>query len=140
MDIEEYLLHLNHLFQLKEYDLILRTISSNNHIFMSAEIFELKMKLETDKQLYNTFQEKEILTINEYIGRLEPYNENENLGKKISINGERERDKKQNIILWSYYYVTNITQGQTFGDIALSDDIKRRTASIISLERCYCGT
>jgi len=140
MDIEEYLLHLNHLFQLKEYDLILRTISSNNHIFMNAEIFELKMKLETDKQLYNTIQEKEILTINEYIGRLEPYNENENLGKKISINGERERDKKQNIILWSYYYVTNITQGQTFGDIALSDDIKRRTASIISLERCYCGT
>ena len=45
---------------------------------MNAEIFELKMKLETDKQLYNTIQEKEILTINEYIGRLEPYNENEN--------------------------------------------------------------
>ena len=139
IDIEEYLLHLNHLFQLKEYDLILRTISSNNHIFMNAEIFELKMKLETDKQLYNTIQEKEILTINEYIGRLEPYNENENFGKKISINGER--DKKQNIILWSYYYiVTKLIQGQTFGDIVLSDDIKRRTTSIISLERCYCGT
>ena len=138
MDIEEYILHLNHLLQLKEFDLILRTISSNNHIFMNAEIFELKMKLETDKQLYCTIQEKEIITIKEYIGRLEPFNENENLGKKLSNNLERE--KKQNIILWSYYYVTNITQGQTFGDIALSDDIKRRTASIISLERCYCGT
>ena len=135
MDIEEYILHLNHLFQLKEYDLILRTISSNNHIFMNAEIFELKMKLETDKQLYSSNQEKEIITIKEYIGRLEPFNENENIGKKSSLIGEREREKKQNIILWSYYYVTNITQGQTFGDIALSDDIKRRTASIISLER-----
>ena len=141
MDIEEYLSHLNHLFQLKEYDLILRTISSNNHIFMNAEIFELKMKLETEIELYYTFQEKEILTIKEYISRLEPYTENENTNKKLSNIGEKEKEyKKQNIILWSYYYVTNITQGQTFGDIALSDDIKRRTASIISLERCYCGT
>ena len=125
---EEFLSHLYKLFYLKEYELTLRTISSNNHIYMGPEIYQLKTKLENDDSLYNACHYRESISINEYIERLNPevtHNEPSNL---------------PTITVWSYYYVTNITQGQTFGDIALSDDAKRRTATIIAIENAYCGT
>ena len=61
--------------------------------------------------------------------------------KNNEENNEKEnKNKKQNIILWSYFHVTNLIDGQTFGDVALSEDNKRRTASIITQDRTICGT
>ena len=48
--------------------------------------------------------------------------------------------KKQNIIIWSYFNVTNLIDGQTFGDVALSKESKKRTATIITVEDTICGT
>ena len=64
-----------------------------------------------------------------------PYRNNEENNEK-----ENNKNKKQNIILWSYFHVTNLIDGQTFGDVALSEDNKRRTASIITQDRTICGT
>ena len=64
-----------------------------------------------------------------------PNRNNEEINEK-----ENTRNKKQNIILWSYFHVTNLIDGQTFGDVALSEDNKRRTASIITQEKTICGT
>jgi len=65
-----------------------------------------------------------------------------NIHKYNEENNEKEnnKNKKQNIILWSYFHVTNLIDGQTFGDVALSEDNKRRTASIITQDRTICGT
>ena len=65
-----------------------------------------------------------------------------NLNRNNEENNEKENNKnrKQNIILWSYFHVTNLIDGQTFGDVALSEDNKRRTASIITQDRTICGT
>jgi hypothetical protein len=65
-----------------------------------------------------------------------------NLNRNNEENNEKKNNKnrKQNIILWSYFHVTNLIDGQTFGDVALSEDNKRRTASIITQDRTICGT
>ena len=48
--------------------------------------------------------------------------------------------KRQNVIIWSYFNVTNLMDGQTFGDVALCKDSKKRTATIITIEDTICGT
>lgn len=118
--------HLYHLFSLKEYELVMRTILSNNHIYMAPEIYQMKTRLESDENIYTASIFRENISIKDYIDRLNP--------------SVKEDPSNPTITLWSYYYVTNITQGQTFGDIALSDDTKKRTASIISINDSYCGT
>ena len=125
---EEFVSHLYKLFYLKEYELTLRTISSNNHIYMNPEIYQLKTQLESDDSLYKPSQYRESISIKDYIERLNPEA------------NDTEQNQNPTITVWSYYYVTNITQGQTFGDIALSDDAKKRTATIIAIDNAYCGT
>ena len=128
---DEYEAHLNKLFHLKEFELIVRTIASNSHIYMNSEIYQLKSQLESDVSLYQSTFYREKISIDDYIQRLTPETKlDQNDGASIY----------PYVALWTYYHVTNINQGQTFGDIALSDDAKRRTATIIALEQTYCGT
>ena len=128
---DEYEAHLIKLFNLKEFELIMRTISSNSHIYMNSEIYQLKSQLENDINLYQSTFYREKISIDDYILRLTP---------ETKIDQSDTTSTYPYVALWTYYHVTNINQGQTFGDIALSDDAKRRTATIISLEQTYCGT
>ncbi len=145
LNYNEYISHLKRLYKLEEYEIVKRTINSNIHIFMTREIIEMREKLNTDLSLYYSSNVQEIISIREYINRLEPIILDNNLIEEISLfknkhDEEINEDIKHSVTCWSYYYVTNITQGQTFGDIALSDDIKTRTATIISLETSYLGS
>lgn len=53
---------------------------------------------------------------------------------------ENNKKIKHNVILWTYFNVTNLIDGQVFGDVALSENNKRRTATIITQEKTICGT
>ena len=55
-------------------------------------------------------------------------------------NNENGLYKKNDVIIWSYFHVTNLIDGQIFGDVALSEENKRRTATIIAQEDTICGT
>ena len=144
LNYNEYFSHLKRLYNLEEFEIVKRIINSNIHIFMTREIIEMREKLNTDLTLYYASNVQEIISIREYINRLEPIifdnstDETSPIKKKYS--DEFNLKIKHSVTCWSYYYVTNITQGQTFGDIALSDEIKTRTATIISLETSYLGS
>ena len=53
---------------------------------------------------------------------------------------DNNKNIKHNVILWTYFNVTNLIDGQVFGDVALSENNKRRTATIITQEKTICGT
>ena len=55
-------------------------------------------------------------------------------------NNDNAINRKNNVILWSYFHVTNLIDGQIFGDVALSEENKKRTATIITQENTICGT
>ena len=67
----------------------------------------------------------------------------QNSNKNNEESNDKDKDakaKKHNVILWSYFHVTNLIDGQTFGDVALSENNKKRTATIITQEKTICGT
>ena len=71
------------------------------------------------------------------------FNENDSSNQYIinsEENNENYGNKRHNIILWTYFQVTNLMDGQIFGDVALSENNKRRNASIITQENTICGT
>jgi len=65
-----------------------------------------------------------------------------NINKNSEENNYKDNtnNKKYKIILWSYFHVTSLIDGQIFGDVALSENNKRRTATIITQENTICGT
>ena len=77
---------------------------------------------------------KKVLFQNNYNSSYKNINNNEENNEK-DVNS-----KKHNVILWTYFHVTNLIDGQIFGDVALSENNKRRTASIITQENTICGT
>lgn len=64
----------------------------------------------------------------------------QNKNNEESITKDNNKDIKHNVILWTYFNVTNLIDGQVFGDVALSENNKRRTATIITQEKTICGT
>ena len=67
----------------------------------------------------------------------------QNSNKNNEESNDKDKDakaKKHNVILWSYFHVTNLIDGQTFGDVALAENNKKRTATIITQEKTICGT
>ena len=127
---EEYLSHLVHLKEIKEYDILIRTIESNNKILSSEEIISIASE---DFDFSDLSLDKEI-TLDNYLKRILPdeNNEEENNNKYLI-------HPKKKITLWKYHKVCELNDGKTFGDIALSKYYNHRTATVISLNNCFFG-
>ena len=125
---EEFIYYLKNLEKNKEYDLLNRSILSNKKIINEKykNIISDFEKLTTLTSNLTSFK-KEIIDWENYIERLIPKNVNKN---SDSIE----------FTLWKYHNVCDLESGKSFGDIALKDDTKRRTATIISLKESYFGT
>ena len=136
MNEKEYTLHLNNLYNLNEYDLLLRTIESNLQIFKNSSV--LKYILE-DFNLYNIPKDFEI-NVEDYINRVKPENFNEkNENKNLSKNYYLKKKSKREVELWGYFEVIKLNSGKTFGDVALSKQNINRTATIITTKDTIFG-
>ena len=136
MNEKEYTLHLNNLYNLNEYDLLLRTIESNLQIFKNSSV--LKFILE-DFNLYNIPKDFEI-NVEDYINRVKPENFNEkNENKNLSKNYYLKKKSKKEVELWGYFEVIKLNSGKTFGDVALSKQNINRTATIITTKDTIFG-
>ncbi len=125
---EEFIYYLKNLEKNNEYDLLNRSILSNKKIINEKYkniISDFEKKTTLTSNLTNF--KKEIIDWENYIERLIPRNVNKN---SDSIE----------FTLWKYHNVCDLESGKSFGDIALKDDTKRRTATIITLKESYLGT
>lgn len=118
----DFIEHLKVLHSYQEYDILERTVSSNRHIYLSPQMHEIMEHLDYTKPLL-----QRDFSVEEYIERIRPAS-TPNSGEKIKVK------------LWTYKMVVEITAGNSFGDVALSGEEKRRNASIITLEDCDFGT
>ena len=94
MDIDEYYKHLNKLFELGEYELTLKIIESNFHIYKNKDIIYLKSYVEQYLNIpSNSNVKRENLSIKEYMERIEfeNFNENEENFNNIIIIGSPRR-------------------------------------------------
>ena len=129
---EEYLSHLMNLRELNEYDILIRTIESNNKIMSSEKIISIASE---NFHFSNLIKDNEI-NLDDYLKNILP---------KIDENTLKNNKKKyknhpkKKITLWKYHKVCELTIGNTFGDIALSKYYNHRTATVISLQNCYFG-
>jgi CRP-like cAMP-binding protein len=132
----EYYLYLKYLKKIKEYELIEENLRLNNLKFDSIDLKNcLDGKLVYQKPKDETeieYNEINIETLNfctteVYIQRIKP------LTNKM-IFKQRKR-----IIISYYYHICDLKEGDTFGEIALRENVKR-TASIICNEDCIFGT
>jgi len=126
--IEEFIAYLNNLKNNNEFDLIHRSIMSNKKII--PEEYS-KIILEYEKICSLTINltkfKSEIIDWENYINRLIP-------------KGVKKNNQSLEFTLWKYHYVCDLERGKSFGEIALKDDTKRRTATIITLKESYFGT
>jgi CRP-like cAMP-binding protein len=77
-------------------------------------------------------------SVEEYINRLnviDDFDFNEEEYNNLNANGKG----KTYLSIYSYIKVVNLPKGSLFGDMALNNKNSLRTATIISLEDCYCG-
>ena len=81
-------------------------------------------------------QDKIIITPDEYINRVKL-----NISKKKEQDKEmlhKKKNKKIKTVTIPYYEIVNYFEtGQTFGEVALNSPNAKRTATIISSEKCY---
>ena len=124
----EFIYYLKNLLKYKEYDLILKSIRSNPNIKSKFpnEIFEFE-RISNLKE-NNIHKKSENIDIDLYINRLIP--------KSTFGNSNDLKTFK----LWKYYHVIDLDSGKQFGEIALMDDNKRRTATIITNKFTIFGT
>ena len=124
---KEYIDHIHSLFSYKEYDLVMKTIKSNRLAFSNNEIYELYQK--TEQLCSKILKDNEYLhcDVQTYINRIIPLN-------------TKSTFKSKPFVLWKYHEVTNLTTGNTFGDIALSKEFNRRTATILATKDTFFGT
>ena len=126
--IEEFIAYLNNLKVNNEFDLIHRSIMSNKKII--PEEYS-KIILEYEKMCSLTVNltkfKSELIDWENYINRLIP-------------KGVKKNSQSLEFTLWKYHYVCDLERGKSFGEIALKDDTKRRTATIITLKDSYFGT
>ena len=127
MTSEEFMGYLINLYDLKEYDLIHKSINSNRKILDSSftkQILEMEKHCQDIKKLSNYSNEE--ITINEYIDRLIP---------KETTNSNESME----FTLWKYIKIIDLEEGKSFGDVALKDNYSKRTATIITNEDCNFG-
>ncbi len=124
MKEKDYLKHLRRLYKMEEYDILQKTIYSNNHIKLTQEFYDLILR-------FNIHIKDHKVSINDYLDRIMPITSEEEDEKKIL---------KIKVKLWNYKKVCDIYAGGTFGEVALMDEYSKRTASIITIEPCIFGT
>ena len=124
---KEYIDHIHTLFSFKEYDLVMKTIKSNRLAFSNNEIYELYQQ--TEQLCSKILKDNEYLhcDVQTYINRIIPLNTTSTF-------------KSKPFVLWKYHEVTNLSTGNTFGDIALSKEFNRRTATILAIKDTFFGT
>ena len=126
--IEEFIAYLENLKRNNEFDLIHRSIMSNKKVI--PEDYS-KIILEYEKMCSLTVNltkfKSEMIDWENYIYRLIP-------------KGVIKNSQSLEFTLWKYHYVCDLERGKSFGEIALKDDTKRRTATIITLKDSYFGT
>lgn len=156
----EYINHLYNLRNLREYDLLMRTIDSNRDRYMSVEI----LNLASEEYDCDNINKNEIISEYEYIERIKPVkgvkaltnvnNESKEQDdliiallspKKETNEGAENEDeveltKTMRFSIWNYHKVCELGAGKSFGDIALSKDISNRTATIIATEKSFLGS
>ena len=127
LTIEQFILYLENLELYREYDLIHRSIMSNKKL-----IPEKYLKQITDYEKNSTLTSN----LNNFFG--ETIDWEDYIQRLIPINIKKESDSLL-FTLWKYHNICDLESGKSFGDIALKDDTKRRTATIITLKESYFG-
>ena len=120
----EYFAYLKKLYTNQEFEIFERTISANRHMYLNPELYELIRNLEEARQEFLPFE----TTVEQYIDRVKPDLEENSKGKKHHVN------------LWTYKMVCSLQEGESFGDVALSGEAGKRTATILTIKECYFGT
>ena len=132
----EYYLYLKYLKKIKEYELIEENLRLNNLNFDSIDLkncLDGKLIYEKPKdEIEIEYNEINIETLNycsteDYIKRIKP------------LNNKMIFKQRKRIIISYYYHICDLKEGDTFGEIALRENVKR-TASIICNEDCIFGT
>ena len=114
---KEYIEHLNYLYTHNERELLLLTITSNAIFNVKWDIPE--HLINNDKK--HTDEVITVSSIDDYVKSVYPHiTPNQNDTEELSI--------------WIYFNVCDLKTGQTFGDVALSSNITKRTATIICKE------
>ena len=121
MTLEQYKTHLKFLFNNNEINLLERTFNLNKSIY-NFDINEIKIK---DNDLIIGIPLK--ISIGEYISK---------------INGEDIKEEEfysKDIEYIGYYKVVDLSQGSSFGEIALINENNERTATIFVNEDSFFG-
>ena len=129
MTTDEFMGYLYNLYELREYDLIHKSISSNRKYLDSSytkQIIDLEKQCQNFKNLTNYINEE--IPIFEYINRL------------IPIETTKDSKDSHEFVLWKYIRVVDLESGKSFGDVALKDNISKRTATIITVKQSFFGT
>ncbi len=129
MTTDEFMGYLYNLYELREYDLIHKSISSNRKYLDSSytkQIIDLEKQCQNFKNLTNYINEE--IPISEYINRL------------IPIETTKDSKYSHEFVLWKYIRVVDLDSGKSFGDVALKDNISKRTATIITVKQSFFGT
>ena len=129
MTEQEYINHLIFLYIYNERHLFLYTLKQNNKIFaMTESIIKEKIKrliiIENDKinlDLYLSYLSGEKFVPN-YEG--------------IKKGNKKEYNKKKEISICGYYKITELKEGNCFGEVALKNENSLRTASIFTNTKC----
>ncbi len=122
----DYIKHLRRLYRMEEYEILERTIYSNMNIKANVEFYELISNI-------NQHIKDHRVPVNDYLDRIMPITAEEK-------ENEENKIPKLKVKLWNYKKVCDISEGGTFGEVALMDDYSKRTASIVTIEPCIFGT
>ena len=125
MDESEYLSHLIFLMKFNEKHLFSNTFRKNNKLF---SINEISVKEKFKKYLDIPNQK---IPLDIYLSYL-------NGEKRVPINEKLKSsdDNKKEVNLYGYYKITELKEGNCFGEVALKNENSLRTASIFTNTMC----
>ena len=122
--------YLNNLMNYYEYELALNSINENFDTIQKHnpknKLLEYSSLCSYPKNFIHPIKNLEGVNPEDYINRLLP---------KIS----KPNEKSLKLKLFKYSYITKLQTGETFGDVALFNNSKKRTATIISNKNTFLG-
>jgi hypothetical protein len=157
MTEEEYILHLLKLKKNNENECIRQTIIHNQLIYPIEDNFDSLFKgliqrkttggvyLENENILKRADEVYCYLKMKNYkdIKKISPndyirINRIDNsIIEKSGLNYDEKGNKRNRVLIMGYQLVNYFETGQTFGEVALNSPNAKRTATIISSEKCY---
>ena len=120
----EYLIYLEKLIEYQEFHLLRLSLKTNKKLSVPDRINEFFEKCDKYEKLN---QRNSFVSAEDYIRRTEP--------KTL----EKGQVNRFYYVVYRYKNVVSLTQGQTFGEVALGSDIIMRTATIITENDCAFG-